>query len=640
MAEMMQVPTVKLQDPQLDIVPRVYYAKMGGGDITYNQYTAVSATNSQVTWSFTTPSVNVGVSRRFYMEMQIQVTYPATVLPANLPILGAVLQSTNMGCRQFPINNLIDSMNLRLNNASMNINAGDLIVALMRYGSSPDHRNKYLSGSPSFPDEIPSYLSAAAAGPGGYAGARNPFASYSTNVEEISRQPFNWLSSVTYDEADPLGVRSFTVTFFEPVFVSPINWTERDVMAFFGVQNIDLVLSLGSATKNRVFGGVWNNNDNTGANNAFLDAVVSVVSTTSAKPILHVLYLTPQITQSIPAVLHYPYSDVARYISNGAVLPSNTQATTGVHVGESTMMSNVNNITLHSIPQRIYIYARMQRSAYDSVITPLANPEPIFAGNVVPDIFARIKRISVNFNNRSGILASASEKDLYNISVKNGCDQSWTEWTTYSGSVLCIEPSSDLGIGALQAPSSAGNYQLQYQLTYENLFTDANVQFPDIAAGFYPFDIFTVVVSSGYLTINNTMISLNTGVLTELAVKDAPWAAPGAYNELSHLAGAGFFNDLWKGLKDIGGPVARVVGDIAGLIPHPLLQGVSGVAKGISGALGHGISGGVLSGGKKRVGRPKGSRGGASGDQLDGNQAGGYLSGGRRMGSASLSRRM
>jgi hypothetical protein len=46
-----------------------------------------------------------------------------------------------------------------------------------------------------------------------------------------------------------------------------------------------------------------------------------------------------------------------------------------------------------------------------------------------PDFFLAIKNVSLNFNNSSGILASATTQDLYRYSVENGSNQSWLEFS-------------------------------------------------------------------------------------------------------------------------------------------------------------------------------------------------------------------
>src|SRR5690606_32698689 len=122
-----------------------------------------------------------------------------------------------------------------------------------------------------------------------------------------------------------------------------------------------------------------------------------------------------------------------------------------------------NNIQLNSIPRRMYIYVRERNQ--DLYSTP-NNPDTYFS----------IENISIQFQNKNGLLASASKQQLYEISVKNHCNMSWTQWSGgpvvnsalpfgstanhYGtiGSILCIEYASDIGLDSIEAPGKLGQY--------------------------------------------------------------------------------------------------------------------------------------------------------------------------------------
>ncbi len=555
------VPVVRVLDPRLDIQKRVYYAKQGGANITHQQYSAVSATNSQVVWSQTTPSVNVGVDRRMYIEFRYHVSYPASVLDDDLPEVNQILRGNALGLRAYPVASAIETVSLKLNNSTMTSNCQDLVHALQRYGTNPDERNRYLSGSPSYPDQFPTYNDDAIGGI--ISGARNPFAGYSTNVEEISRQPFNWADNVETVQTGPgpifdIRVRSFDVVCREPLF-SPgiVNWSERPVQALFGVQTIDVTLSLVSDLKSAVFAGIASN---TAGSNMFTMADVSLVTETSSKPRLHLLYITPQMARvngenAIPNLLQYPYYELNRYTSNGEEPVGSTELIDAKR--PESVQSTINNITLHSIPKRMYIYARPIRANNPSTNSDLT----------IPNVFAEIRRLDINFNNRAGILSSAESYDLYAQSVHNGCDQAWSEWQKYQGSVLCIDSALDLPLNALEAPGSRGNYQFQYKLDYANLLREKT-----------KYQIYTIAVGEGFMTINDAVISLDIGVLTEEAIQNAGEAKL-SYNDLvATFRGGGFVDDIFKGVKKaakVVGPVADIVADVAGTIPDPRAQGVA-----------------------------------------------------------------
>ena len=73
--------------------------------------------------------------------------------------------------------------------------------------------------------------------------------------------------------------------------------------------------------------------------------------------------------------------------------------------------------------------------------------------------------------------------DLYDISVKNGCMDSWTSWSAQNnylmvgdtntringaGSVMCIDFGRDIGLSDSSAPDKLGTFQLLITLNAQN----------------------------------------------------------------------------------------------------------------------------------------------------------------------------
>lgn len=108
--------------------------------------------------------------------------------------------------------------------------------------------------------------------------------------------------------------------------------------------------------------------------------------------------------------------------------------------------------------------------------------------------FLSIQNISINFNSQSGLLASATQQDLYNISVRNGCAQSYYEWQGYNnnvvngepnptsqnpynplapvptGSLLVLNPALDFSLPEMLSCGSLGQFSLQFNITVKNNF--------------------------------------------------------------------------------------------------------------------------------------------------------------------------
>ena len=109
------------------------------------------------------------------------------------------------------------------------------------------------------------------------------------------------------------------------------------------------------------------------------------------------------------------------------------------------------------------------------------------------DSFLPIQNTSINWNNSSGILATATQQDLYLMSIEAGINQSWLEWSggahayqaaVNGGTAVSPYPSGNIplvgGILALDfakhiqltesyfAPGSLGTFNLQIQLQLYN----------------------------------------------------------------------------------------------------------------------------------------------------------------------------
>jgi hypothetical protein len=192
-------------------------------------------------------------------------------------------------------------------------------------------------------------------------------------------------------------------------------------------------------------------------------------------------------------------------------------------------------ITLPNIPDLLLIYVK-----------PAAYSAPTQGDWTLP-----ITQISVNFDNFSGLLANHTQEELYSMSVHNGVDMDWNEWTGLGvvpfssalkldgtlnvvgggqtglvGGPLVLRPGRDFALQAGQAPGLVGNFTLQFQLTCQN-FTGAE-QTPNI---------YVVPISSGFFETIKGSSRIIKGVLSEQEILSAAQHAPEA--DLERPVGAG-----------------------------------------------------------------------------------------------------
>jgi hypothetical protein len=170
------------------------------------------------------------------------------------------------------------------------------------------------------------------------------------------------------------------------------------------------------------------------------------------------------------------------------------------------------NIQLNQIPDYFIITARVPMSS--QTIKNSAS-------------FLEINNISCNFNNASGLLASATQPDLWRISVANGSTQSWLEFSgaagstsvagtgtgsvvPTTGSILILSPTQNLSLADYLSSGSIGQYLFQFNITLTN----------NTAATFQP-EIVVVCCNSGVFTTVSGSSNIYTGLLTKQMVLDA-----------------------------------------------------------------------------------------------------------------------
>jgi hypothetical protein len=167
-----------------------------------------------------------------------------------------------------------------------------------------------------------------------------------------------------------------------------------------------------------------------------------------------------------------------------------------------------NNVQLGSIPSKILIFAKKPNmNTYDS------------------NFFYTIKKANFNFANKSGVLASATPVDLYNMSVKNGLQMNYYEFSGQGvsnkpdgvsyivptiGSILVIDPAIDLSISPEYTNMSKGQFNIQFQIDVFNQ-TDEDVT-PTM---------YMICVNSGVFITERGTSRFDVGLLDKEQVLDA-----------------------------------------------------------------------------------------------------------------------
>ena len=586
--------TILIEDSRIaNITEKETFAVMSGASqCTYQAFNATSTSSSSIVFNCQIPSENVIIDRHLLMQSTVTLTL---TLNANNYTANTIL-SFNYGIadalQAFPLNSLCNSQQCSINNTTISQNTKDILPMILKMY---DKRklNRYNSICPSLPD---SYYAYYANGLGTLnnvlAGYNNqsldedftPRGGFAVNILSVSHTyntvtytkttvtnttsgafvstnnaindseegtPDTYLimpagttegtttttsdattgntttttSGLTYTENTFVIVLQFTTT--EP-FIALSPWTNTNAnnqAGLVGINNISFNLSIDSMCK-RVFSTM-----NPYISNIALGGTVNgqtIQPFIDTKLLFNFLSLQPESYRKISSKNCVPYLDFPRYLS----VSSTSSAISSL--GTSTLTSN--NLQLSQIPDLILITVRK----------PMVDQTWADSSS-----FLTIKKISITFNNASGLLSSANAQQLYLMSNKNGSGQSFYEFSgtaknnytgayyvdsennigyntidldnlvgkgdsvATTGSMLVINPSLDLSLPAYLSNSSLGQYNFTFNIDVYNQYKTAIT--PEICV---------ITVNSGIFTTQLGSSVINTGLLTKEEVLKAKEQQP------------------------------------------------------------------------------------------------------------------
>lgn len=553
---------VAVQEPTIQInQKKLFGVFQGGSDNVYYTYGANSNSNSQAIWNINVPSENIFIDRKIYLQSRVRLTFTGTTPdPAQ-----NLLQSGFDAFRAFPLSNAMNTLTVQVNNGAVSINMADIIQALMRYATFDEQYYEF-SNTPNMLDQSQTYEELTASN-------RNPLNSYRDSIDGAFQPRGSF----------PMQVISNTNTgavieaqLCEPLMISPLHFNRSHASGFIGVKQFttQIVWNQNLAQK------MWSHNPDSGS------VITGLTVEFIDSPELLIRTITPsEITSlELPNLSVYPYHDVQRYITDVPdVLPNESDIRT------------TNAVQLSVIPRRIFLFVR-RANGQETLETT--------------DSFLSIEQISINFGNRSGLLSSATKRDLYNISKKNGCNLSWSQWSgddmaflsgsdnlinTGVGSVLSLYIPEDIALtnSDLLAPGVSERVNVQIQITYKNNHPTETIT-PQI---------FMVVDNEGLFTIRDGMGLAQIGVLTKEDVLQSEQRPGVEYEDVLDLYGGDFFSDVGMFLKKLPGgiregaefvkddilPIAAAVAPLLGLGKGGRLQVIEGKS----------AQGGLMVGGRK-----------------------------------------
>lgn len=554
---------VLVRDERLNCKDSIKYAvQKSGQNITVAEFNAISQNVNSHTYNITVPSETTIIDRRVIWEstvvirVDVPIAAQTSALVAGMAV-GDPVANLGVACAlgPFPLQSACLTQQITINNNSVSINMNDVLPAILRFNDKRELM-RYNGMCPNMYDIYGKYQDAVGA-------SNNPNGNYTTHSLDndlYARGSFNDVQvsgSNNFDAAagptqiTPLpvlvnpavAVLSYFVKFTvrEPLLASPFIFAKNAVngAGFYGIQNLNITYNLSTNNVSRI----WRSGlplDN----NEVAPTTIAVQSYSGSKLIFN--FLTPKPSDMLSARNVVPYYEMPRFLSTST--PSipyatrvNTNASSLSIIVPATTRLTFTTTQLNQIPDKLLIFVRKSKASQ-----LLADTDSALA----------ITGCSFNFNNQSGILASATQDQLYRFSVEAGSNQSWEEFRGFanvanaatgqgkqiatSGSYLFLDMGRHLQITEdYYAAGSLGNFNLQFTLNVENY-----IPAPLASVAPMPIEMVLITLNSGLFCCEKGQSATYTGILTKDDVLSASSQQPHSSSDVERMVGGGLLDSL------------------------------------------------------------------------------------------------
>lgn len=591
-----------------------YAVEKGALSLTNSPFNAIAANQSQHTYNINVPSENVFVDRAVEWSATCALSFTATIPATSALGVPVCVFGRDVALAAFPLHCLTQTMTATINDTTTTINLGDVLYEVLRLADYK--KNRAQRTCPTYLDTYKSYNDA-------YLTNNNPLGDYSLAVDSGSvpngawgqvfftdsvgtplssigggtgsyqingaGQAYPFVNGVPVSVVAPAGGTTLTTyplfikfSSTEKLVLSPFVFsdTHEQETGLFGIQNIQLVMNMAAPSQTATAGRVLRS---TTAGGCTISAVAYNNTNTGGTPYqnaqVNVQFLTPSLDIPLPPKSVVPYMEFPRYISNQSV---------SVAAGGVANQVVSQTITLPQIPDLLIIYAKPTAPAYTATDA---------------DYYLPIQRISINFDNFSGLLSSQTAQQLYAMAFRNGLDMDWEQWSgkatlasqavgqvATSGGFLVLKPSQDITLQSGQSPSLVGNFTFQFNCDILNT-TGTTLS---------GLTLYVITANSGFFESIKGSSRVIKGVLTEADIISAPLAPMGTRGSLNRVVGGqnvlSRMGNFLSKAKDAVSPFLPMAKEGAKLLKPHLPSGVQDVMS----AVGMGQTGGAQTGGRRR----------------------------------------
>jgi hypothetical protein len=316
------------------------------------------------------------------------------------------------------------------------------------------------------------------------------------------------------------------------LFLSPFSGLvkSKNEASLLGINNINIVANINTGNLNKFFKSTVSSPVRTVSL-----GVGGGIAFEAPELLLNLLTLQPEQYSRINSRNVLPIQDYPRFVSS-----SNTSFAVGASQSFTFPV-----IQLNQVPDTLLVFIRPPNSSLSDAtkFNRLSS-------------YATIDKASISFNNQSGILASCSQEELYNLSQANGSKQTFSDFigkatsnfstmqkksvanaTTIpdplnvdviqylkhygipistQGSILVLKPAYNFNLPSFLSAGSLGQFGLQIQLTCTNNLTEA-ITNPEMVV---------IAVNSGLMVTQQGSSSLYSGLLTKNMVLETKQKQP------------------------------------------------------------------------------------------------------------------
>jgi len=570
-----------------------YAINVGALSISNIKTSANTASNTSLTFNINAPSANVFMDRVLPVSTGVNCattfnfnTGPgrnidgATTTYANITpdktaeyitdengVRPLLRFGVNCALNAYPLQSMLSTAGVTINGATNTITTGEVLHPLLHLTSSkrnrrtrttPTRLDRYLSHSAShlYPNSniqgyggsseygntpngafynvvFTDHTGAPLKGTGAYQYAGKTYR-YVDGIPVVGCNAVdNGAGAVKYlPHSDGIYELFFRYTITEKLMISPFIFDEsqEDSVGLFGINNVNVSLQIGNTSRILAL----DNAETVGGLSAYsISGTRLNGSNPFIDPHINSIFRTPSLDTTLPERSIVPFVDIPYYIS--------PQTGVLINPGEiKTIQSN--SINLSEVPDLLLICVR--KPNYNATES---------------NWFLPPKKLSLNFDNHSGLLSSMTQEQLYDMAVRNGLDMDYNQFfgqgksmgennkkelspinptnIPLSGGFILVKPAQDLQLQSGLASGVNGKFNLQFSIDVENQSSQV-VESPVV---------YTICINSGFFVSREGSSAVVRSPLSESDITQAKIAGE---TSTHRMFGGSFFSKLGSTLKN------------------------------------------------------------------------------------------